>query len=62
MIKRNALRASRASFREHTLTTGPDGRAVVRVGEDGYIVVEKNSTIEIDRVKDRAGFFRHVTG
>jgi len=46
----------------HTLTTGPDGRAVVRVGEDGYIVVEKNSTIEIDRVKDRAGFFRHVTG
>jgi len=47
---------------KHTLTTGPDGRAVVRVGESGYIVVEKNSTVEINRTKDHAGFFRQVTG
>jgi hypothetical protein len=46
----------------HTLITGPDGRAVVRVGESGYIVVEKNSTIEVGRAKDHANFFRHITG
>ena len=45
-----------------TLVTGPDGRAVVRVGEAGYIVVEKNSTIEVGREKDHANFFRQVTG
>jgi FecR protein len=47
---------------KHTLITGPDGRVVIRVGEAGYIVVEKNSTIEIDHVKDRANFFRQITG
>src|SRR3989338_5469172 len=36
----------------HVLTTGSSGRAVVRIGEDGYIVVEKNTTIEISREKD----------
>ena len=46
----------------HTLVTGPNGRAVVRVGEAGYIVVEKNSTIEIDRAKGHVNFFRQVTG
>jgi len=46
----------------HTLVTGPNGRAVVRIGEAGYIVVEKNSTIEVDRAKDHANFFRQVTG
>lgn len=46
----------------HVLVTGPDGRAVVRVGEAGYIVVEKNSTIEMSREKDRAQFLRQVTG
>lgn len=46
----------------HILTTGPDGRAVVRVGEAGYIVVEKNSTIEISREKDHAQFLRQITG
>ena len=35
---------------------------MVRVGETGYIVVEKNSTIEVGRVKDHANFFRQVTG
>ena len=47
---------------KNTLVTGPDGRVVVRVGETGYIVVEKNSTVEIDHVKDHANFFRQVTG
>jgi hypothetical protein len=44
------------------LTTGTDGRAVVRVGKTGYIVMEKNSQVEIDTANDRAGFFRHLTG
>lgn len=47
---------------KHLLTTGPNGRAVVRIGETGYIVVEKNSTIEIAREKDKAQFLRQVTG
>lgn len=42
--------------------TGPDGRAVVRVGNSGYVVVEKNSEIEIEKKSDHAGFFRQVTG
>jgi hypothetical protein len=46
----------------HVLVTGPDGRAVVKIGEAGYIVVEKNSTIEISREKDHAQFLRQVTG
>ncbi len=45
-----------------TISTGPNGRAVVRVGGTGYIVLEKNSTIEIDKSKDNAGFLRQVTG
>ena len=44
------------------LVTGPNGRAVVRVGDSGYIVVEKNSRIEIGNTKDHAGFLRHITG
>lgn len=47
---------------KHVLVTGPDGRAVIRIGEAGYIVVEKNSTIEINREKDHAQFLRQVTG
>lgn len=47
---------------KHVLVTGPDGRAVVRIGEAGYIVVEKNTTIEINREKDHAQFLRQVTG
>lgn len=46
----------------HVLATGPDGRAVVRVGEAGYIVVEKNTTVEIRREKDHAQFLRQITG
>jgi len=46
----------------NTLATGPDGRAVVRVGNAGYVVLEKNSKIEIGKGKDRAGFLRQITG
>ncbi|MBU0622774.1 MAG: FecR family protein [Gammaproteobacteria bacterium] len=46
----------------HYLVTGPNGRAVVKVGDVGLIVVEKNSKIEIDKSGDYAGLFRHVTG
>ena len=48
--------------RNNVLVTGPNGRAVVRVGQAGYIVVEKNSKIEISNTKDRAGFLRQITG
>jgi RNase P/RNase MRP subunit p29 len=44
------------------LSTGPDGRAVVRVGNTGYIVLEKNSTVEINTANDHAGFFRQISG
>jgi len=47
---------------KHVLVTGPDGRAVVRVGDAGYIVVEKNTTVEIAREKGHAQFLRQVTG
>ena len=46
----------------NTLATGPDGRAVVRVGNSGFIVLEKNSRIEVGNPRDRAGFLRQVTG
>ncbi|MDO8262257.1 MAG: FecR family protein [Gallionella sp.] len=46
----------------HILVTGPDGRAVVRIGEAGYIVVEKNSKIEIGREEGHAQYLRQFTG
>jgi len=47
---------------KNILTTGQNGRAVVRMGSSGYVVLEKNSKIEIDRSKDNAGFLRQLTG
>lgn len=47
---------------KHVLVTGPDGRAVVRMGDAGFIVVEKNSKIEVNREKDHAQFLRQITG
>lgn len=47
---------------KHVLVTGPNGRAVVRIGDAGYIVVEKDSKIEVNREKDHAQFLRQVTG
>lgn len=44
------------------LTTGTNGRAIVRVGSTGFIVLEKNSQIEINTENDHANFFRHITG
>jgi len=44
------------------LATGADGRAVVRVGNTGYIVLEKNSKVEINTANDHAGFFRQISG
>ena len=44
------------------LATGADGRAVVKVGNTGYIVLEKNSKVEINTANDHAGFFRQATG
>ncbi len=44
------------------LSTGPNSRAVIRVGSDGVIVVGKNSQIEIGKSKDEAGFFRQIKG
>jgi hypothetical protein len=46
----------------NVLSTSDNGRAVVRVGNTGYIVLEKNSRIEMDTTNSHAGFFRHLTG
>lgn len=46
----------------NVLTTGPDGRAVVKVGNTGFVVLEKNSKIEMSNDNDHAGFFRQLTG
>lgn len=47
---------------KNILTTGPNGRAVVRMGSSGYFVLEKNSKIEIGNTQDHAGFLRQITG
>ena len=46
----------------NVVSTGPDGRAVVRMGNTGYIVLEKNSKVELGDSKDHAGFLRVITG
>jgi hypothetical protein len=46
----------------NVLATGEDGRAVVKVGNTGFIVLEKNSMVEINTAKENAGFFRQLTG
>jgi FecR protein len=46
----------------NVLTTGPGARAVVRVGSDGFIVVGKNSQVEIGKTKKESSFFRQITG
>jgi len=46
----------------NVLSTGPSARAVVRVGDGGYIVIGKNSQVEINKTKNDVGFFRHISG
>lgn len=46
----------------NVLITGSTARAVIRVGSDGFIVIGKNSQIEINKTKDHAELFRQVTG
>ena len=47
----------------NVLSTGPDGRAVVRVGSEGYVVLGKNSKLEINRGNtEKPGFFKQLTG
>ncbi|MDP2805123.1 MAG: FecR family protein [Gallionellaceae bacterium] len=44
----------------NVISTGPNGRAVVKVGGTGYIVLEKNSQVEMNN--SSKGFFRQLTG
>ena len=46
------------------LATGPTARAVVRVGDSGFIIVGKNSQVEIDKSKnkEKSGFFKQISG
>jgi hypothetical protein len=44
------------------LSTGPNARAVVRVGSDGIIVVGNSSRVEINKTEEHTSFFRQVTG
>lgn len=46
----------------NVVVTGPTARAVVRVGADGFIVIGKNSQVEINKSRDNAGLYRQVTG
>lgn len=46
----------------NVLSTDDKGRAVVQVGNTGFIVLEKNSQVEINNADKHAGFFRHLTG
>lgn len=47
---------------KYVVSTGPDGRAVVRMGKSGIIVLEKNSKVEVGEKGDNAGFLRQLTG
>jgi hypothetical protein len=47
---------------KNVLTTGPNGRAVVRMGNAGYIVLEKNSKVELGNNQEDAGFLRQISG
>jgi hypothetical protein len=47
---------------KNVLITGSTARAVIRVGTDGFIVIGKNSRVEINKTKDHAELFRQVTG
>jgi len=44
------------------LATGPNGRAVVRMGDTGCIVLEKNSKVELSNIKERSWSLRQITG
>lgn len=58
--KQKAVSTKRVLPATNVLSTGPNGRAVVKVGDTGYIVLEKNSKVEINN--GSAGFFRQLTG
>jgi ferric-dicitrate binding protein FerR (iron transport regulator) len=46
----------------YVFSTGANGRAVVRVGDYGFVVVERNSTLEVDRSGGAANMFRQISG
>jgi len=50
------------SGKRYVFTTGANGRAVVRVGDSGFVVVERNSTLELNRSSSAANVFRQVSG
>ncbi|NCN88446.1 MAG: FecR domain-containing protein [Gallionella sp.] len=47
---------------KNILVASGNGRAVVRIANVGYIVLEKNSSVEIGNSQNHASFFRHLTG
>ena len=47
----------------NVLSTSANARAVVRVGTDGFVVMGKNSKVEINQSnKDKPGFFKQISG
>jgi hypothetical protein len=44
------------------LATGTNGRAVVRMGHAGYIVLERNSKVDLGRTTERSWSLRQVGG
>lgn len=57
-----AVAAKSVLLPKNVLTTGSNGRAVVRMGPAGIVVLGNNSKIEIDNSKSHAGFLRQITG
>ncbi|GAB5605351.1 hypothetical protein TK5_14310 [Sideroxyarcus sp. TK5] len=55
-------RVKRLTGNRYVFSTGANGRAVVRVGSAGFVVVERNSTLEVDRTGGAANLFRQVSG
>ena len=60
--QKNSVAAKSVLPPKNTLVTGPNGRVVVRVPDFGYIVLGKNSKIEIGNTHDRGGFLRQLSG
>ncbi|MBA3023395.1 MAG: FecR domain-containing protein [Sideroxydans sp.] len=55
-------KVKRLTGNRYVFSTGANGRAVVRVGNAGFVVVERNSSLEVDRSSGAVNLFRQVSG
>ena len=52
----------RLTGKRYVFNTGANGRAVVKVGNSGFVVVERNSSLEVDRSSGAVNVFRQISG